>query len=367
MKTCQKFLAGLFALVPLFSLGLVTSVANAQQYYINANTLRIDGFNVDEVARLLPGTNLSFSIYGTPGGAATLLVAGAQRSLTLHEVDVGQYDGIYTISTLDKITPQSAVTANLRLGNQVVSAVLRESLQAGVGYRAPSPSASNQSNGAAPQINRFDVQSNADLSTGNELAISLHGTPGGQVDVAIHGVKGKLFLQEMNSGEYTGYYTIKRRDRIVSNSAVTVNLRIGGRVTSATLGKSLMTAVAPARKFSDPVRTVCASCGSVEAVNVIEVNGEGNYLGTIGGGLIGALLGNQVGGGDGKTAATIAGAVGGAFAGRAIEGNVKTAVHHEVMVRLDNGGSQAISYEADPGFRVGDKVKVIGGSLVRDL
>ena len=94
---------------------------------------------------------------------------------------------------------------------------------------------------------------------------------------------------------------------------------------------------------------------------------EVEVYGTIGGGVVGALLGNQVGKGSGKTVATIAGAVGGAFAGRAIEGNVKKTSHYEVLVRLQNGGTQTASFEVDPGYRIGDKVKITDGVLVRDL
>lgn len=363
MKIYKKCFVGLVALLPLFSLGVVTSKANAQQSYSNANTLRIDGFNVDSVKRLDPGTDLNFSIYGTPGGTATLLIAGARRSITLSEVDVGQYDGSYTISTRDTITPQSTVTANLRLGNQVVSAVLRESLLTGVGHQAFGQHAGSQTKGVLPEIARFDVQSSADLSTGNELAFTLVGTPGGQAEVQIKGVKGKLFLHEVRKGEYAGFYTIKRRDRIAPNSVATANLRIGDLTAAATLGKSLQTAAAPAQR---QYRS-CAACGSVEAVNAVEVAGNGGYLGTIGGGVIGALLGNQVGGGSGKTAATIAGALGGAYAGHTLEGNANTKVHYEVLVRLENGGTQTVSFETDPGLRVGDKVRIAGGGLVRDL
>ncbi|MFD2271112.1 glycine zipper 2TM domain-containing protein [Undibacterium arcticum] len=158
----------------------------------------------------------------------------------------------------------------------------------------------------------------------------------------------------MSSGEYANTYTIRNRDRIASNSIVTANLRVGERVTSVILGKALQTAAAPA-----PVRVarVCNNCGTVEAVNLIEVKGEGGYLGTIGGGVVGALLGSQVGGGKGRTAAEIAGAVGGAYAGRTIEGNSRASNHYEVLVRLQNGATQTVTFAAEPGFRVGDKVK----------
>jgi len=86
----------------------------------------------------------------------------------------------------------------------------------------------------------------------------------------------------------------------------------------------------------------------------------------IAGGLAGALLGHQVGGGTGKTIATVAGAAGGAYAGNEVEKRMKTTKHYEVITRLESGGSQTITYETDPGFKVGDKVKVENNTLVRN-
>jgi outer membrane lipoprotein SlyB len=338
-------------------MGLAADQAYAQTYS-NSGALKITGFNVDEVPQLSAGTDLNFSVYGSPGGFATLHIAGAQRNLTLSEVDAGLYEGSYTISSRDSITAKSSVTANLRLNNQVVSMILSESLQAGIGYRPP-----GQTNAIMPKISRFEVQPAADLRRGEEIGFTVHGTPGGKAEMAIAGVKGTIFLQESKSGEYTGTYTIKKRDRIESSSPVTATLRHGERIATATLNKPLMSAAAQPRRKT----AICSACGTVEAINIVEVKGDGNYLGTIGGGIIGAALGNQVGGGNGKTIATIAGAIGGAFAGRAIEGQVKKTTHHEVLVRLQNGGTQTASFESDPGYRIGDKVRITDGILTRDL
>jgi outer membrane lipoprotein SlyB len=81
---------------------------------------------------------------------------------------------------------------------------------------------------------------------------------------------------------------------------------------------------------------------------------------------VGGLLGNQVGSGSGRTAATVAGAVGGALAGREIERNANARQRYEVVVRYANGATQTIPYENNPGFRVGDRVKVSDGVLIRD-
>jgi outer membrane lipoprotein SlyB len=358
MKNSKKFLAGVVAMSALMPLALLPVQAYAQPYNAPQATPRIDGFNVDEVRRLDPGVELNFSIYGTPGGLASLRIAGAARNLTLVEVEAGQYEGTYTISSRDRIAARSPVTANLRVGNQVASTVLNESLQIGVGYHS-----TQAMPGSQPKIERFLVEPVADLSGGNDLQFTVFGTPGGKVDLAINGVKGKVLLTETRSGEYATTYTIRNRDRITANSVVTANLHVGERVASATLGTALQSITAPA-----PVRAAraCANCGTVEAINLIEVKGEGGYLGTIGGGVVGALLGSQVGNGNGRTAAEIAGAVGGAYAGRAIEGKAHASNHFEVLVRLENGATQTISFASDPGYRVGDKVRINDGVIARN-
>ena len=93
--------------------------------------LRVDGFDVEQVPQLTSGTQLNFGLYGTPGAAATLQIDGAQRSLDLHEVQPGIYEGTYTIDAQDQIWPDSHVAATLRRGNQVARSVLEEPLLLG--------------------------------------------------------------------------------------------------------------------------------------------------------------------------------------------------------------------------------------------
>lgn len=361
MKIMQNVFASVIAIASLMPLALLPNMAHAQQY--NSTTMsqatpRIEGFYVDEVRRLSPGAELNFDIYGTPGGLATLHIAGATRNLTLVETEAGQYEGTYTISERDKIEARSPVTANLRVGNQVVSMILNESLQIGVGYHSDKPQT-----GLLPRIDRFEVEPVADLSGGNDLQFTLFGTPGGKVDIAIKGVKVKIFLQEVKNGEYASTYTIKNRDRIKPNSVVTANLRVGEHVTSVTLDRSLHSAGEPS-----PARAsrFCNNCGKVEAVNRVEVKGDGGYLGMIGGGVVGALLGSQIGDGKGRTAAQIAGALGGAYAGHKIEENVRKAYHYEVLVRLQNGATQTFTFAAEPDYRVGDEVKINDGVIAHN-
>lgn len=362
INTSRPLIAALIAALPLLSMSAASAQPPQQSRSSGAYAPVIRGFNVDEVRRLEPGVELNFDLYGTPGGWAVIHIGGANRNLTLTETDPGQYEGVYTIGSRDHIDARSAVTANLRVGNQVTSGVLSESLLRGVGFH-PGGHA-NAGPAAVPRIERFDVQGVDDLRAGDDLQFSLTGTPGAKVDMAIAGARGVFFLVETRPGEYIGNYTIRRGDRVAPNSVVTANLRIGDRVTTATLGQPLL-ALQPTPAPARPER-YCGNCATIDAVNVVEVSGEGNYLGAVGGGVVGALLGSQVGGGNGRTAAELAGALGGAYAGRNIERNANKTRHFEVVVRYIHGGTQTITFENDPGVHIGDRVKVNNGVITRD-
>jgi outer membrane lipoprotein SlyB len=110
----------------------------------------------------------------------------------------------------------------------------------------------------------------------------------------------------------------------------------------------------------------CPNCGVVESVNAYQQKGEGGMVGIVGGGVAGALVGSQIGHGGGKTVAEIAGAAGGAYLGNEIEKKVHTTTHYNVVVRMDGGGSQTVSYATQPGFSAGSHVRVENGTLVQN-
>jgi outer membrane lipoprotein SlyB len=109
---------------------------------------------------------------------------------------------------------------------------------------------------------------------------------------------------------------------------------------------------------------ICAHCGTVNAVDIVEKAGEGTGLGVVAGGVVGGVLGNQIGGGSGRRIATVAGAAGGAYAGHQIEKHVKTARQWNVIVRMDDGTTRTFPFESEPGFRAGDKVRIADGQIV---
>jgi len=118
----------------------------------------------------------------------------------------------------------------------------------------------------------------------------------------------------------------------------------------------------PARVASAP--RVCNNCGRIEAVNAIEQKGEGSGLGAVAGGVIGGVLGNQVGGGTGRTVATVVGVGAGALAGNEVEKRVKKTVRYDMVVRLEDGTSRTFSYQTEPAFRTGDRVRIVEGAIV---
>ena len=112
---------------------------------------------------------------------------------------------------------------------------------------------------------------------------------------------------------------------------------------------------------------LCASCGTVESVRLIERKGSGSGLGAVAGGVAGALIGNQFGGGSGRTVMTIAGAGGGAYAGNEIEKNMNKSSAYQIKVRMADGSIRTLSQRDVPGVNSGDRVRVSNGAIAEVL
>jgi uncharacterized protein YcfJ len=106
--------------------------------------------------------------------------------------------------------------------------------------------------------------------------------------------------------------------------------------------------------------------GRVVAIDVVRREG-GIGAGAVVGGIIGGVLGHQVGSGRGNDLATAAGAVGGAVAGHQIEKNRgEGAEQYRVTVQFRDGREASFLQDSLYGIRVGDRVRVDGGRLIRD-
>jgi outer membrane lipoprotein SlyB len=131
MKTLRQLFAA--ALATLVVLSIAAPPVAAQESRIAgvvgaAPGVRVDGFDVEQVTQIAPGTPLNFALYGSPGGSATARIEGAIRTLPLAEVQSGVYEGTYVVGHDDRIGPQSRVTASLWLATHEVTVVLEEAL-----------------------------------------------------------------------------------------------------------------------------------------------------------------------------------------------------------------------------------------------
>ncbi|MCM2339925.1 hypothetical protein [Rhodoferax sp.] len=91
---------------------------------------------------------------------------------------------------------------------------------------------------------------------------------------------------------------------------------------------------APARQAESQV---CTDCGVVASVHLVEAKGADGHPG---------ILAD-------------------AYAGRALEGKSHPSKHFEVVVRMQSGTLQTVTYATDPGFKMADTVQVIDGMLIR--
>ena len=113
----------------------------------------------------------------------------------------------------------------------------------------------------------------------------------------------------------------------------------------------------PAFQVSQPASRI----GTVESIRSQTVENSNAAIGTIGGALVGGLLGNQIGSGRGRTAATVVGAAGGAYAGNRMTSG--SSLVWIIGVRYDDGSLATIQQSASPGLRIGDRVRVTNNGI----
>ena len=101
--------------------------------------------------------------------------------------------------------------------------------------------------------------------------------------------------------------------------------------------------------------------GTVVAVKEVEVKGDANGVGAVGGGVAGAVLGHNIG--DHNKLVTVLGAAGGALLGNQIEKQAKATKHWELTVNFYDGTSQTMQSDAQPFWHQGDRVRLYQGQL----
>ena len=134
-------------------------------------------------------------------------------------------------------------------------------------------------------------------------------------------------------------------------------------VAKAVIAKApAVTAISQVTETPKPV-VLPGSLGIVQAVREVKQPGEHTAMGPIAGGVAGAVIGNQIGGGSGKKVMTVLGALGGAMAGKHIEKQARGTTHWEVDVRHDSGAQETVLSDAAPPYYPGARVRVLDGRL----
>ena len=123
------------------------------------------------------------------------------------------------------------------------------------------------------------------------------------------------------------------------------------------------TATTDKATVESPAPVACVDCGTIDAIDEIQVPGSGTG-GSIVGGVVGGILGNQIGKGTTRDIATLIGIAGGALAGRHIEQATSKTTRYETAVRLDDGSRRVFSSDTRPSWRSGDKVRIQNGEVV---
>lgn len=151
--------------------------------------------------------------------------------------------------------------------------------------------------------------------------------------------------------------------KIALAATMTAGLALAGCVTQP-YGNGGYYQGQPQGYANQPAR--CRTCGVVQEVQQVYIqgggSGNGGTLGAIIGAVAGGVLGSTIGKGDGRTAATVVGAVAGGAVGNQVgkqqDGSQGTA--WRVVVRLDDGRYATVTQRENPGLRRGDYAEVRG-------
>ncbi|GAB3477409.1 hypothetical protein [Polaromonas eurypsychrophila] len=241
-KLIRNQLAAFFLLLPVASVMLAVPGSS----YAQSATPELQSLQVGADDGLSAGSQLDFTVEGTPRGQASLTVRGIPRTIVLKETSRGVYEGSYTVRRKDRIAENSPIRATLRVRNRSTAA--NYSFPAGIAIAsAPAAPTAPPAPVAAVglKIDRFSVAPVDKIEPGADLRFTLNGAPGGVAEVNIQGVINNLALRETRPGVYEGAYTIRRLDNLSPSLPVVATLRLGDRAVSSTLTQPLIADAKP--------------------------------------------------------------------------------------------------------------------------
>ena len=235
-------------LIPVIAVGFMATLphlANAQPR--NKSAPQIDAFTVDSTSPLSPGSDIDFTLEGTPRGQASVRVTGVNKNIVMREVSQGIYEGSYTVSRRDKLgaTPTARATLRVRGMSSIATQALATAVAPAPAPPVAQPVTPPPPVAGTPVIERFAVVPVAKIEPGTELRFTAAGTPNGRATLTIDGVVRDVAMPEVGRGRYEGAYTIRRNDNFPASLNITMALESNGQVSRSKLNQALLVDARP--------------------------------------------------------------------------------------------------------------------------
>ncbi|MBC7647872.1 MAG: Ig-like domain-containing protein [Vitreoscilla sp.] len=234
-------------IIPVLTVGFMATlpqISGAQQRGKAAP--EITSFNIDASPPVTPGSDVDFTLEGTPRGQASVRITGVNKNIALRETSPGVYEGTYTISRRDRLGTQPTARATLRVRGiaSATTQALAPAVAPVVAQPAPTPTPTPPV-AALPVIERFGVTPIARIEPGAELRFNAVGTPGARALLTIDGVVRDVPMPEAQRGRYEGAYTIRRNDNFPASLTITMALEANGQVSRSKLNQALLVDARP--------------------------------------------------------------------------------------------------------------------------
>lgn len=152
-----------------------------------APTFRIASFTSPLVDKAVPGTELRFTVEGTPAAKAAVQVPGLAAPIELREERPGRYVGTYVLRRADVVKPGPAV-ATLRSGDRVATAKLGHSLASPAAATAAPAVPAAPTPPAPLAVNLVEPRHGTAVDVAGLAALHGQATPNADVHVVIHAV-----------------------------------------------------------------------------------------------------------------------------------------------------------------------------------
>lgn len=239
---------------------------------------QITDFSIVVEQPLVAGSDIDFTVEGTPRSQASVRVSGVNRNINLREVSDGVYEGSYTVSRRDRLGARPTARAILRLRG--MTTISTQALAAPVAIPPPvviPPPVASPPPAVLPVIERFGVTPVARIEPGAELRFAATGSPAGRALLTIDGVVRDLVMAEVRPGRYEGAYTIRRNDYFPASLNIFMTLEANGQVSRSRLNQALLVDARP-----PTIKNLAPRNNEVVSGNPISVSATFDDMGGVG-------------------------------------------------------------------------------------